>query len=101
MILFVPIRSLDQFHTLDNYTSIGVKLYQCNFPSHPWSWLAGRPGGCLKKQQFGDWEFRIIMESDTVSYLKVSRGYKVLSMILDLNVHFPQAVQKMDCLFFV
>ena len=35
------------------------------------------------------WRCEIVMESDTGSYLKVSRGYKVLSMILDLHVHFP------------
>ena len=35
------------------------------------------------------WRCEIVMESDRVSYLKVSRGYKVLSMILDLHIHFP------------
>ena len=35
------------------------------------------------------WRCEIVMESDRVSYLKVSRGYMVLSMILDLHVHFP------------
>ena len=32
------------------------KLKNLNNPSHPWSWLAEgqQPGGCLKKQQFGD-----------------------------------------------
>ena len=48
--------------------------------SHDHGWL-------FKKTAI--WRLGIVMESDTVSYLKVSRGYKVLSMILDLHVHFP------------
>ena len=51
----------------------------------------GRPkadlGWLFKKTAI--WRCEIVMESDTGSYLKVSRGYKVLSMILDLHVHFP------------
>ena len=50
-----------------------------DFPSHPW-WL-------FKKTAI--WRCEIVKESDMVLYLKVSRGYKVLSMILDLHVHFP------------
>ena len=45
------------------------------------------PGWLFKKTAI--WRCEIVMESDRVSYLKVSRGYKVLSMILDLHVHFP------------
>ena len=49
--------------------------------------LKADPGWLFKKTAI--WRCEIVMESDTVSYLKVSRGYKVLSMILDLHVHFP------------
>ena len=58
-------------------------------PSHPWSWLADRPamttgrpkanpGWLFKKTAI--WRCEIVMESDIGSYLKVSRGYKILSM---------------------
>ena len=46
----------------------------------------GTLGGCLKKTAI--WRCEIVQKNDTVSYHKVSRGYKVLSMVLDLHVHF-------------
>ena len=78
---------------------IGLKLIAMIYPKPPVVMAGRRPamttavgrrptaGWLFKKTAI--WRCEIVMESDRVSYLTVSRGYKVLSMILDLHVHFP------------
>ena len=72
------------FHLFFLKILIGFSLYL----SKPPLVIAGRQLGWLFKKT-AIWRLGIVIKNDTVSYQKVSRGYKVLSMILDLHVHFP------------
>ena len=61
-------------------------------------WPKANPGWLFKKTAI--WRCEIVMESDTVSYLKVSRGYKVQKYDLRLACTFSIGCPNIASCFF-